>query len=70
MRARRPVFAFPLADGTFDYIGFHTTDQTARGYCLDIFEHYSERGERPTLERVEEHHERRKAYHRDKKNTE
>jgi len=38
MRARRPVIAFPLADDTFDYLGFHTTDQTARGYCLNIFE--------------------------------
>lgn len=64
---KEALISFPLADGTFDYLGFHSTDHSARRYCSDLFDYYSEKGERPTRQSVEEYHEKRKEYHRERK---
>ena len=64
---KEALIAFPLTNGGFDYLGFHSTGQSARRFCSDLFDYYSEKGERPSRQRVEEHHERRKAYHRERK---
>ena len=37
--------AFPYRDGRFDYLGFTSEDERARGWCGDLFTHYWERAE-------------------------
>ena len=64
---KEAVVAFPLGDGSFDYLGFASADQAVQGYFRDLFEFYWERGEEATRERVDEVHERRRAYHRERK---
>ena len=43
MSEKAAFIAFPLEDGSFDYIGFTTTDEKAVSLCSDIFEHCWER---------------------------
>jgi len=35
--------AFPLLDGSFDYLGFTATDERSRKWCGDLFQYYWER---------------------------
>ena len=67
---KEALLAFPLVDGSFDYLGFSSKDPMMREYCLDLFDYYWERGEDPPREGVEEHHELRKAIHRSRENPE
>ena len=53
-------------DGSFDYLGFASRDEAVLGFCRGLFEFFWGRGEEPSRERVEEAHERRRAYHREK----
>jgi predicted transcriptional regulator len=39
MSEKAAFIAFPLEDGTFDYLGFSTTDPEAVALCADLFEH-------------------------------
>ncbi len=66
---REAVIAFPLADGSFDYLGFHSGDQTMLSYCRDLFDFYYEKGVEPPRDMAEELHEKRLQYHREEKNT-
>jgi len=43
MSEKAAFIAFPLEDGSFDYIGFTTTDEKAVNLCSDIFRHCWER---------------------------
>ena len=43
MSEKAAFVAFPLEDGSFDYIGFSTTDEKAVSLCFDIFKHCWER---------------------------
>ena len=67
---KEAVVAFPLMDGSFDYLGFASGDETVLGFCRDLFEFFWGRGKEPSRERVEEAHERRRAYHREMKSEE
>ena len=64
---KEAVIAFPLADGSFDYLGFYSEDQSTLSYCRDLFDHYYDRGMEPSRELAEDLHERRVRYHRDEK---
>lgn len=37
------MISFPLAEGTFDYLGFTSKDEASHKWCRDLFEHYWER---------------------------
>jgi len=37
--------AFPLEDGTFDYLGFVASDPRAVGFCRDLYSYFWERAE-------------------------
>jgi hypothetical protein len=63
---KEALIAFPHTDGAFGYLGFYSTDHSARRYCSDLFD-YFEKGGRPSRQSVEEYHEKRKAYHRERK---
>jgi len=39
MSEKAAFIAFPLEDGTFDYLGFSTTDPKAIALCADLFKH-------------------------------
>lgn len=60
---KEAIVAFPLADGSFDYLGFASNDEAMLGFCRDLFEFFWGSGEEPSREKVEEAHERRRAYH-------
>jgi predicted transcriptional regulator len=64
---KEAVIAFPLAPGGFDYLGFSSTDPTFNKYCIDFFNHYWEKAEPPSRERVLSVYETRKAIHEEKK---
>lgn len=64
---KEALIAFPHTDGAFGYLGFYSTDHSARRYCSDLFDYYFEKGGRPSRQSVEEYHEKRKAYHRERK---
>ena len=66
---REAVIAFPLLNGSFDYLGFHSGDQAMLRYCRDLFDVYYEKGVEPQRDLVEEQHEKRLQYHREEKNT-
>lgn len=36
------ILAFPTLNGEFDYKGFNTTDERAKKWCRDLFQHYWE----------------------------
>jgi predicted transcriptional regulator len=65
---KEAFIAFPLGDGSFDYLGFSSTDQAMRRFCSDVFDFYFEKGETPTRESIEEYTEFRKGYHREREN--
>jgi predicted transcriptional regulator len=66
---REAVIAFPLVDGSFDYLGFHSGDQAMLSYCRDLFDFYYEKGVEPPRDLAEELHEKRLQHHREEKNT-
>ena len=37
------VMALPRLDGKFDYLGFSSSDERARKWCMDIFDYYWEK---------------------------
>jgi len=61
--------AFPLGNGSFDYLGFHSGDQTMLSYGRDLFDFYYEKGVEPPRDMAEELHEKRLQHHREEKNT-
>jgi predicted transcriptional regulator len=64
---KEAVIAFPLNEGSFDYIGFTSDDQVMRKYCHDLFEFYWEKGKEPTREMVMEAHNKRMRLYREEK---
>ncbi len=62
---KEALVAFPIASGAFDYIGFHSVDKVVLRYCGELFDHYFVGGEVPNRQKIEEYHERRKAFHRE-----
>ena len=34
------LLSFPTSDGKFDYVGFTSTDNLFRAWCLDVHQHY------------------------------
>lgn len=63
---KEAVIAFPLSDGSFDYIGFYSKDPSMRRYCRDLFETCWENGVPLTRERGMRVLERRKKYYRER----
>jgi len=61
---REAVIAFPLIDGSFDYLGFHSKDHVMLRYCQDLFDYYYDSGEEPPRDLVEEIYEKRLKHHR------
>jgi len=53
---RRAIVAFPLVEGSFDYVGFATESPDGLSLCREIFEHYWSKGSPPTQDRVQESH--------------
>ena len=49
---REALMAFPLIDGSFDYVGFATRSPDGLSLCRDIFEHYWSKGSPPTQNRI------------------
>lgn len=39
------LIAFPKMDGSFDYLGFSSKDESAHRWCTDLFQHLWERAE-------------------------
>lgn len=39
------ILAFPLEDGSFDFLGFTSKDERARKWCCDLFYYYWDRSE-------------------------
>ena len=37
--------SFPLEDGTYDYLGFMSSDPRAVGFCRDLHRHFWDRAE-------------------------
>jgi hypothetical protein len=66
---RESVLAFPLLDGSFDYVGFASTDEDMRTFCLDLFNHYWGLGLEPTKEKVQETYFARRSLHRAQRQT-
>lgn len=64
---KEAIVAFPLMDGSFDYLGFASRDEAVLGFCRGLFEFFWGRGEVPSRERVEEVYEKRRVYHRERK---
>lgn len=62
---RKALVAFPLVDGSFDYVGFATESPEGLGLCRDIFEHYWSQGSLPTQDRVQESHKTRMRHHKE-----
>ena len=60
---RKAIVAFPLVDGSFDYVGFATESPNGLSLCRDIFEHYWSQGSPPTQDRVQESHKTRMKHH-------
>jgi predicted transcriptional regulator len=59
----RAIVAFPLIDGSFDYVGFATESPDGLSLCRDVFEHYWGLGTPPTQDRVQESHATRMKQH-------
>ena len=64
---REAVIAFPLGNGSFDYLGFYSGDQAMLRYCRDLFDFYYEKGDVPSGDLVYEQHEKRMGYYAEKK---
>jgi predicted transcriptional regulator len=66
---RESVLAFPLLDGSFDYVGFASTDEDTRTFCVDLFNYYWGMGLEPTREKVQDTYFARRSLHRAEKQT-
>jgi len=62
---RKAIVAFPLIDGSFDYVGFATESPDDLSLCRDIFEYYWSQGSLPTQNRVQESYKTRMQHHKD-----
>jgi predicted transcriptional regulator len=62
---RKAIVAFPLIDGSFDYVGFATESPDGLSLCRDIFEYYWSKGSSPTQDRVMDSHKTRIQYHKE-----
>jgi len=62
---RKAIVAFPLVDGSFDYVGFATESPDGLSLCRDIFEHYWSQSSPPTQDRVQESHKTRMQRHKE-----
>jgi predicted transcriptional regulator len=56
---KNAIVAFPLIDGSFDYLGFVTNHSRGMRLCQDIFEYYWSLGIHPTQEKMLESHKNR-----------
>lgn len=45
MSEKETVLAFPTLEGTFDHLGFTSTDERSLKWCRDLFDYYWERAE-------------------------
>ena len=59
---KKGIVAFPLLDGSFDYIGFVTVHPDGLRLCRDIFEYYWSLSSPPTQEQIIESHKTRVQY--------
>jgi len=50
---KEALIAFPLSEGSFDYLGFSSEDPAFHKYCMDVFEFYYERADPPDQERID-----------------
>jgi predicted transcriptional regulator len=64
---KEAVIAFPLSDGSFDYLGFYSQDPSMRRFCRDLFDSYWEKGVPLTRERGMRVLELRKKYYQERK---
>ena len=64
---KEAVIAFPLSDGSFDYLGFYSKDPSMRRFCRDLFDSCWEKGVPLTRERGMRVLERRKEYYQERK---
>ena len=64
---KEAVIAFPLSDGSFDYLGFYSKDPSMRRFCRDLFDSCWEKGVPLTRERGMRVLERRKKFYQDRK---
>ena len=62
---RKAIAAFPLVDGSFDYVGFATESPDGLSLCRDIFEHYWSQTSPLTQDRVQESHKARMQHHKE-----
>jgi predicted transcriptional regulator len=64
---KEAVIAFPLSDGSFDYLGFYSKEPSMRRFCRDLFDSCWEKGVPLTRERGMRVLERRKKYYQERK---
>ena len=64
---KEAVIAFPLSDGSFDYLGFYSKEPSMLKFCRDLFESYWEKGVPLTRERGMRVLELRKKYYQERK---
>jgi len=64
---KEAVIAFPLSDGSFDYLGFYSKDPSMRRFCRDLFDSCWEKGVPLTRERGMRVLERRKKFYQERK---
>ena len=64
---KEAVIAFPLSDGSFDYLGFYSKEPSMRRFCRDLFDSCWEKGVPLTRERGMRVLERRKKFYQDRK---
>ena len=62
---REALVAFPLIDGSFDYVGFATRTPDGLSLCRDIFEHFWSEGSPPTQDRVVDSYKTRIRHHKE-----
>jgi predicted transcriptional regulator len=67
---KEAVIAFPLSDGSFDYLGFYSKEPSILKFCRDLFDSYWETGVPLTRERGMRVLELRKKYYQERKNKE
>jgi predicted transcriptional regulator len=61
---KEAIIAFPLSDKSFDYLGFFSKDPVSLKYCREVFNHYWQKGESPSKEKVIEAYDTRKQIHK------
>ncbi len=67
---KEAVIAFPLSDGSFDYLGFYSKEPSMRRFCRDLFDSCWEKGVPLTRERGMRVLELRKKYYQERKTNE